>query len=497
MKKILAVFLLLMTLTGLGAAGFYFSEQNSAIEQPEVGYQLISKPCWFEVDWRKKVKCFHLKTPKDQGVFLLPVVIIVDESADHRADPVLYLQGGPGAGAGLNQEGMERWINWVGLADLKRDVILMDQRGTGESLPKLNCNDKGEQIRSWKRNDSLLQELQANNQAMLACFEQLKINDESLSPENFSTAISAEDIAHLMQQLNYPEWNLLGVSYGTRLALELERQQQDRNTGLKSMVLDSAYPAGKGGVQTWPNVLAEALDHFFKACSAQVKCQSILVGENIEQVFVESLQKLKTVPVRLTIKRWDGELPVEFIVNDHRFVSAVFAATYDPQGWNKIASAIHAINQQNAYEMEVQLKQLIEPYLNRNMDQDFNALAFTAVDCADSSPGLESDYQQAVERHPVIAEYTKDQWQYQLCHRLDNTKPLERSKPVVPSLLLSGRHDPITPIAWAKELQENSITSQWIVRDDLAHSVLSTDVCLLQNLYRFFDEPQKEFNYCP
>ena len=494
MKKI-SLILLLMAFMGMGAAAFYFSEEQVIVAEP-TAYQLISKPCWFEVDWRKKVKCFHLKTPQEHGVFFLPVVIIVDESDDHRSDPVLYLQGGPGAGAGLHQEGIERWLNWVGLADLKRDVILMDQRGTGESLPKLNCDDKGEQIRSWKRNDSLVDELQANNQAMLDCFNQLQTKNTALNAQHFSTAISAQDILQLMQQLDYPEWNLLGVSYGTRLALELERQRQAKTTGLKSLVLDSVYPAGKGGVQTWPDVLGEALQHFFNACLSQPECKAYFADGDIENAFITSLQKLKQFPIRLTIKRWDGDAPVEFLLNDHRFVSVVFAATYDPQGWNKIASAIHAINRQSSYDLEVQLKQLVEPYLNRNMDQDFNALAFTAVDCADNSLGSETDYQQAVVRNSFLADYTKDQWQYQLCHDLDNTKPLQRVKTESPMLLLSGRHDPITPLSWAEEIQTHSRASQWMIRDHLAHSVLSTDVCVLQNLYKFFDEPEKKFDVC-
>jgi pimeloyl-ACP methyl ester carboxylesterase len=169
---------------------------------------------------------------------------------------------------------------------------------------------------------------------------------------------------------------------------------------------------------------------------------------------------------------------------------------YQQYGWNKIAAVMSGIHQQKAYETEIELKQLMEPYLNRNIHSDFNALAFTAVDCADNAMGLEEDYHQRVASHPQIAEYTKDQWQYQLCHQLNNAKPLQWNNPELPLLLLSGRHDPVTPLSWAENVKNNSRAAQWIVRDDLAHSVLSTDVCLLQHLYRFFDEPEKEFDFC-
>lgn len=461
-------------------------------------YQLIKKQCWFKVDWQKTVKCFHLKTPQSTGEFYLPVVIIKDDSIDHRQDPVVYLQGGPGLGASLDQESINKWLNWLTVAGLNRDLILMDPRGTGLSLPKLNCSDKGQQAKLWKENILLADELKINNQSMMNCFNSLEKHYSALSVKNFSTQDSARDLISLMQQLNYPDWNILGVSYGTRLALEIEQQLKTiPASGLKAMVLDSVYPAGFGGVQTWPQVLDSAMSGFFEGCLQQADCKQLVKNSGqLKEELLTALQQLKSNPINMTVKRWDGEAPIYFVVNDHRFVSAIFAAIYDPRDWLDIVQAIHAVNQQSGLIQEKTLKKLIEPYLNRNLNSQFNSLAFTAVDCADNAMGSEQDYLQSLIDFSLMAEYTKDQWQNQLCHQLSVNHYLNSHTPQVPVLILSGKNDPVTPSAWAITMHQQWKNSQLVLRKDLAHSVLSTDICLLENLHRFFDEPGKEFGYC-
>jgi pimeloyl-ACP methyl ester carboxylesterase len=488
------------------ASASYWSYQHIIVQESllqeslkkQETYQLITKHCWFKVDWQKTVKCFHLKTPDSTGEFYLPVVIIKDDSVDHRQDPVVYLQGGPGLGAALDQEGINRWMNWLTVARLGRDLILMDPRGTGLSLPKLNCSDKGQQAKLWKENMSLTDELKTNNQSMMNCFNLLEKHYSALSVKNFSTQDSARDLINLMRQLSYLKWNILGVSYGTRLALEIEQQlKMDPTSGLKSMVLDSLYPAGYGGVQTWPQVLDTAMIGFLEGCIQQADCKLLVKNSSkLKEELLIALQKLKSNPVSLTIKRWDGEAPINFVVNDHRFVSAIFAAIYDPRDWPDIVKAIHAVNDQAGLNQEEQLKELIEPYLNRNLNSEFNSLAFTAVDCADNRMGSEQDYLQSLIDFPLMAEYTKDQWQYQTCHQLSISRYLNLHQPEIPVLILSGKADPVTPSSWATAMHQQWKDSQLILRQDLAHSVLSTDICLLENLHHFFDDPAEKFSYC-
>lgn len=481
------------------AVGYFYRLPVTA-EKPvnEGEYKFIKTTCWFDADWTVTITCGELLTPEK---FRLAVAILHNDVEQRRSDPIVYLQGGPGASARLHTDGIKSWLNWMRYSNTKRDLILIDTRGTGRSKPALVCaeyNQLNQQL--LRRNVSLVEELAQGFDVAAQCFASSVQANSSLDYRNFSTQKSAQDVRALMAQLDYQAWNILGVSYGTRLALEIasQEQQMPQVVKLKSMVLDSVYPAGFGGVQTWPQVLDDGMQQFFNGCSAQQECikklnpSSVANVVSLEQHFVQALRNLRTNPIQLTIKRWDGEAPVNFVVNDHRFLSAAFAAVYNPSDWPAIIDAINAVGSQRSDL----LKPLIEPFINNSMTSDFNSLTFAAVDCADNPVLSEAEYTAALAKYPLLQEYTRDQWRYQLCHRLPSDSPLVRAAPQLPTLILAGALDPITPVSWAQSVNKQWPHSQLRVREKIAHSVLGSDVCLLEHLDEFFNQPEMKFTAC-
>lgn len=490
---IAAVLVLSATLVG------YIYPLSATSAKPVISdaYKFIKSPCWFEADWTATITCGELQTPEE---FRLAVVILHNDAKHRRADPIVYLQGGPGASARLHTDGIKSWLNWMRYSNTQRDLILIDTRGTGRSKPALVCAEYNRLNHQLLRQNLALDDELAQGYAVTAqCFASSKQSNPQLDHRNFSTQKSARDIRALMALLDYQAWNILGVSYGTRLALEIAAQEQQtpQRIKLKSMVLDSVYPAGFGGVQTWPQVLDQGMRHFFKGCIAQHECIKKLNTSSanlvsVEQHFMQALHKLQVNPMAMTIARWDGEAPVSLVVNDHRFLSAAFAAVYNPSDWPTIIDAINAV-EEGRLEL---LKPLIEPYINNSMTSDFNSLTFTAVDCADNPVLSEMDYAAASQKYPLLQEYTRDQWRYQLCHRLATESPLVSVAPQVPTLILAGALDPITPVSWAQMAHRQWPYSQLRVREKIAHSVLGSDVCLLEHLDDFFNEPEKVFTAC-
>jgi pimeloyl-ACP methyl ester carboxylesterase len=478
----------------------YFYPLSATAEKPSVtnDYRFIKTSCWFDADWTVTITCGELQTPEK---FRLAVVILHNDAEQRRADPIVYLQGGPGASARLHTDGIKSWLNWMRYSNTQRDLILIDTRGTGRSKPALVCSEYNQFNQQLLRQDIPLgDELAQGYDVAAQCFASSAQANPQLDYRNFSTQKSAQDVRALMAQLDYQEWNILGVSYGTRLALEiaLQEQQTPQTVKLKSMVLDSVYPAGFGGVQTWPQVLDEGMQQFFKGCSAQQYCIKKLNGYSVantvalEQRFMQTLRNLQGNPMTITIRRWDGEVPVNFVVNDHRFLSATFAAVYNPSDWSTIIDAINAVD---AGRSDL-LKPLVEPFINNSMTSDFNSLTFTAVDCADNPVLSETDYTAALIKYPLLQEYTRDQWRYQLCHNLPSESPLERAAPQLPTLMLAGALDPITPVSWAQTVNQQWPHSQLRVREKIAHSVLGSDVCLLEHLDEFFNQPDMKFTAC-
>ncbi len=482
---------------------FYFRSKAESPSLAEIGgYQLSYQSCWFKAPWRNTIRCAKLRTPGHPS-FELPVVIIVDDSNNHKPDPLVYLTGGPGASARLNDDGIEAWLHWLEFANLGRDLILMDSRGTGGAKPALACaayNRFNQQL--FTLSLPLGEELEQSYLITKHCFEQLAKASPGVQPQNFGTRQSAADVLGLMGLVGYSQWNLLGVSYGTRLALEISHQEmaareQSKVSGkLRSLVLDSVYPVGYGGVQTWPQVLDDAFAHFFSECGADSQCAMPLAdvgAKRMDELFMAVLAKLKVAPKSLTVTRWDGDAPIEFLVNDHRFLSAAFAAVYHRDEWPLITQAMAGVLK-NSFDS---LLPLVKPYLNNSLSGDFNSLAFMAVDCADNPVGSEAEFNESVARYPLLSEYTRDQWRFQICQYLQqpvkNAQPLVLDAPRVPVLMLAGTLDPITPVTWARDLHSRWPGTQLLERRGVGHGVLAADACILEHLRDFLDSPYQSF----
>ena len=119
------------------AVGYFYRLPVTA-EKPvnEGEYKFIKTTCWFDADWTVTITFGELHTPEK---FRLAVAILHNDAEQRRSDPIVYLQGGPGASARLHTDGIKSWLNWMRYSNTKRDLILIDTRGTGRSKPALVC----------------------------------------------------------------------------------------------------------------------------------------------------------------------------------------------------------------------------------------------------------------------------------------------------------------------------------------------------------------------
>jgi pimeloyl-ACP methyl ester carboxylesterase/heat shock protein HslJ len=127
--------------------------------------------------------------------------------------PLLFLAGGPGASGVYDAP-----LLAPTLAPLRqnRDLIFFDIRGAGFSQPRLDCATLGDTA------------------AGPVCMTGMRA--QSIEPLAFNTTQNAADAADLLTALGYDQADLLGVSYGTRLALEMVRSQPQ---AVRAVVLDS------------------------------------------------------------------------------------------------------------------------------------------------------------------------------------------------------------------------------------------------------------------
>lgn len=461
---------------------------------PKNEYRFVEIDCWFDIPSGKEIRCGELHTPADGGAFTLPVVRILDGSTERRADPVIYLQGGPGGSAQLHEEGINYWLNWLSYANPKRDFILMDPRGVGRSQPALTCAAYDQfSLNALRQNLTQQEELEQGFTVVEQCFDDLRAL--GFKPEYYGTEMAAQDLRALMRLLaeqnpDYRGWNLLGVSYGTRVAITAAQD----SPAVRSLILDSVYPPGQGGLLNWPELFDRSLRDFLSWCVTNENCKPADESPMLDRLQL-ALHSLREHPVNMHIPRWNGEAPIDLVLNDHRFLSAMFSAIYSQHDWIHISGTIEAaINSERAG-----LQTLTESFINNAFSESFSGLVFMAVDCRDHPISSSADYDNKLKQNPLFANYMSDLWRYQPCHFLSvaENEGLRPAAPVQqPALLLAGALDPITPAAWARDLHQQWSASQIIILEDIGHAVINSDACIHENLYKFLDEPQQIFDSC-
>lgn len=179
--------------------------------------------------------------------------------------PIVYLHGGPGDGA------VDGWVAWEQLMEgLPFDFITYDQRGGGGSNPRLDCPERSEVFTTTlARHPSWNEARQTIGQSLKACNARLRAAGVDLA--QYDTHNSVLDLEDLRKSLGAEKLSLIGVSYGTRLAMAYESSYPQR---VASLALGGVVAPGSGGPGDERKMLDPALSRLFKSCSEDRSCNS-------------------------------------------------------------------------------------------------------------------------------------------------------------------------------------------------------------------------------
>jgi pimeloyl-ACP methyl ester carboxylesterase len=180
----------------------------------------------------------------------LRVVVLRARDAAPAPDPVVVLAGGPGQGAAAMAPMLARELDGL---RLRRDLVLVDQRGTGASNP-LTC-DGGFAVLA-----------DTTGSAARACAAALAPRADV---RHYATAAAVEDLEEVRAALGYARVNLLGVSYGTRVAQVYLRRHPDR---VRSVTLRAVAPLGFNIPRDGERAAHAALARLVTDCAADGAC---------------------------------------------------------------------------------------------------------------------------------------------------------------------------------------------------------------------------------
>ncbi len=457
------------------------------------GAYFTQEDCWFETDSRHSVYCGWLHTaPAQQGQasrFQLPVVIIRHIGNRHKADPLVYLAGGPGSATGVgSREDIADWLSWFDhRAEMKRDLILFDQRGTGLSKPALNCpeyRDLNAAILSAPGSPE--ENAERYRAATSQCHERLLASRMPLN--ELGTAYSAQDVNDLLELLGYDQGNLLGTSYGTRLALEVQQRFPNK---VHSLVLDSLYSPQEHLFHDWPELLDQGIERIFRYCDTHDRCQ--LENRDLRERYTALMAKLREKPLAVSVAHLHLDNLDTVYLNDEILLSILFDAQYSSQNLPKLPTLIRHLQ-----EGRVDLARwFVEDYLYRQFDDSFSEPVFWSVECADNPVMSQGDMIARADVYPELSYYLPSS--FNVCDVWDSgnhprTLTGWKGKINAPSLILSGEDDPITPANWVgKAVQDHfSMDTAYLFRfPHIAHNVLDHKPCANDLFVHFLNNPSE------
>ena len=411
-----------------------------------------------EAPTQRSAHCATLTVPEDyanpDGPRLeLFVARINSLSRAKQTDPLMLINGGPGAST------VDLYLSLAGvLAPIldERDIILLDQRGTGRSHPMdcqvdLNGTDFG----------ASLADLEAHIQL---CLQRLPGD-----PRQYTTSNAVRDLDMLRSELGATQVNLYGVSYGTRVALHYLRRfpQQTR-----ALVLDGVLPP-----QTvlGPNIALNAqatLEAIFQRCEADVLCNTAF--PNIAEQFAELAERLRENPPEL-----DAIHPItgvhETITLDYTQLAMVIRLlSYAPETAALIPLTIAQAHAGNLSGLAGQARMF-----NERLTRSLNAGMHNSVVCSEDAPhypqvdgGLDKEAlansyigaDQYASLKTMCAAWPAGPVDEDFRQSIDATAPV---------LVLSGEFDPITPPAYGTQLSESLRNALHYVAPGQGHGVIA------------------------
>ncbi len=408
-------------------------------------------------------------------------------SLGDKPDPLVYLVGGPGSsGTQLMSISYERYLKAFAP---ERDIIIIDQRGTGMSNPPLYCREAlfrlGDILASaHDQHAELLLEILSN------CRDRLAGNGVQF--EAFHSTNNARDVVNVLLALGYKRWNLVGVSYGTRLALEIMRESPQH---LRSVILDSVYPP-QADIYVDAYYHGErALDVLFEACASSSSCDTRY--PQLRALFYRLYDQLNETPLYAPYKPPNARR-VMIEISGYRLYDWVFSWLYEVPAIQLIPKLLYELARGRA-DNAANVGAVFESAMT-----SLSLGMHYTVQCQEEYAMLPArDYAALLAAHPHLTGFLAYPVEGQatlarLCEMWGGySRPLSANEAVhseVPTLLLSGDYDPITPPAYADMAAETLGNAYNIKLPHVGHAVLRSDDCAVEIAVAFIDEPHEEPN---
>jgi len=437
--------------------------------------------------------CGYLIVPEDRTgdpshTIKLAIAVYHSQSPDP-AEPVIFLQGGPGAEA--VKLSADDYKVLVAPFLSKHDFIVFDQRGTGLSVPTLNCDDL---TKLYSQDIHGLIPASTRglvySNAILSCNGLLQA--QGINLKAYTTVESAADVRDLLTVMKYPKADLYGASYGTRLAQVVMR---DYPNIVNSAILDSVVPVGTSLFGNYSNSIESGLKTLFTDCAIDPQCNAAY--PNLETTFWNLVKQLDANPVTVTSSNYPNGTITQTVTGG-TILNVILGSIKASQ---LIATAPQTIYRfKNSDFSTLVLGQSSLPY-------EFNGISpglFINMTCHEQVLSTTPEQVQTDTHLQIIEDYA---WLpfygdvadiFKTCNSWGATAPIygedNSTVSAIPSLIITGSFDPTTPPIYARQVATHLSHSYYFEFPNLGHTPTATDSsgCAMNIVLQFLDHPSTE-----
>ena len=442
----------------------------NASEEVSTTNSLLLSPC-FVKGLDTQIKCGKLTVPEnwqspgDKNIDI-NVTVVNAVAASPKKDPLVLLMGGPGQAGSELVAGL---VNIFREANESRDLILIDQRGTGLSNP-LMCEKEDANPYLDVQADFKLSDIDK----CIAGF------DADLSQYGTTSAIN--DFEAVRKALGYEQINLYGISYGSRAAMVYMREKPQ---ALRTVILDGVVPpqiaVGPMGVEA-----ARAFDILIAQCNEDAQCHAKY--PHLSDDYHKVRAQLEQQTVETTIDHPVTDKPTTLKIDTAKFIGTLHSLMYGVGARELIPFVISQVAAGN-YKP---LAGIIAAGQGKS-DKIYTGMQLNIL-CNEDMPRASAETIEKSRENTFSGKHSIDDL-VKLCNHWPRFEAPanfgEQVKSNLPTLLLSGELDPVTPPSWAELALQGLSNHKHFIAKKAGHGLV-TQTCAGKMVAEFIDNGKFE-----
>lgn len=377
----------------------------------------------------------------------LKVVVLPALGSDARPDPVFFLAGGPGQGAAQLAPQLDGMLSRLRRG---RDIVLVDQRGTGDSN-RLDCQ-------FYEEDQPPPADFTVPREKVEACLAEL---DADVT--QYTTPVAMDDLDDVRGWLGYDQINLLGGSYGTRAALVYLRRHEEH---VRTVVLDGVAPPDMSLPLWFPRDMDRALTKLTGDCETDPACSQRFptFASDVRTLLARLESSNVRVPFEHPATGETDEVPLT-----RELASGILAGVLYSTWDSSVAPVVVEQALKGAY-----LPLLEVGSTNAGVSEVMAQGMFLSVTCSEDYTRFSAE-EAAARAEGTFLGTTVYTSRWSPCRYWPRKEmpeayyePVQSDKPV---LILSGDLDPVTPPSWGEQVAQTLPNSRTLVAPGVGHGV--------------------------